>query len=316
MKTRIPARLALAALMALTACGPATDDTGWQPDSNWSNDEFAGHSALFEGLDDPRGIARTDTAWIVAEMDAGRVVAIENGVLTVLADGLDEPYMVAASATGVVVTERGGGRVLHIAAETTVLAEGLGTPGRVVSDGTSAWWVDEEDETIWAADLETGEAAILAEIDDPIGLDWTLEALYVARQGSADCVSRVDLNTGEETVLAEVDENPVDVVATDSGVFMTSESHYWPYGGWIYDVDGESGAVDSLANSPPKPSWIDANDTHVFWMTTENIVAVPQDGGTYETLAILTAPGDLVVTENGLFWTDRHQGSVFTVELP
>jgi hypothetical protein len=271
---------------------------------------------VVEGLADPRGIVETTYGLAVAEMDAGRVVEVIDGETSVLAQDLDEPYMLAATADGVVVTERGGGRVLYIAAETTVLAEGQDTPGRIVSQDNTVWWLDEGAEAVWTADLNSGTASLLAEIDDPTGLDWTADGLLVARAGSCDCVSLIDLETGEETEIVEVDENPSDVLATEAGVFLSAESHNWPYGGWLYSVDVAAGEASSLSYSPPGPAWLAADDTHLFWTTDGNIVAAPLEGGTYQALAILTAPGDLLAADDGLYWTDRQLGAVLTVSLP
>ena len=248
-------------------------------------------------------------------MDAGRVVSVEGGVVEVLLEGLEDPYMVAAGDHGVVVTERGGGRVLHLAEETTVLAEGMSKPGRVIVEEDRAWWLDEDKGELWMADLGTGEAAVLAQVSDPSGLAWTEQGVLVARAGDCDCVTLIDVESGDQTDVVDVEENPVDVLATEAGVFLSAESHYWPYGGWLYSVDVEEGDAEDLANSPPGPSWLAANSTHLFWVSDENIVTVPHEGGTYQTLAILTSPGDLRGTETALYWTDRHRGAVYTVDL-
>jgi|GEM_PF-6881899 len=313
------AQLSAVVLSALigAACTPAETDTGWVPEDGWTNDEPADHTTVFSGLDDPRGLVTTANGLAVAEMDEGRVVEIVDGGLSILADGLDEPYMLAASTSGVVATERGAGRVLYLADDTiTVLSDGQESPGRVVAQEDSAWWIDEGSEEIWAADLNTSTATVLAAVDDPTGLDWTSEGLLVTRAGSCDCLSLIDLETGVETELIDVEENPVDVLATEAGIFMSAESHYWPYGGWLYSIDAENESASSLSYSPPGPAWLAANDTHLFWTTDGNIVAVPLEGGTYQTLAILTAPGDLAVTEDAIFWTDRQRGAVLTVALP
>ena len=119
---------------------------------------------------------------------------------------------------------------------------------------------------------------------------------------------------GTQTVLAEVDENPVDVLATDEGVFLSAQSHNWPYGGWIYLI--EEGTAQQLSYSPPKPSWLAANEASLYWMTSEVIVTLPFEGGTYEPLAILTAPGDVVAGVDSVTWTDRQRGELLTVSVP
>jgi len=309
--------LALVSLLALGCVGTGSDtalEEAWVPEEGWANGEAPGSTSLTGGLSDPRGILATEEGFVVAERGAGRVVSVVDGTLTVLAEDLGQPYMMAAAADGVLVTERGGGRVLHLAEETTVLAEGLVAPGRIISEGDAAWWVDEYTGELWMLELESGDARVLAVLDAPAGLSWSEQGILVASAGSCDCVVQVDVETGEQTLLAELDENPVDVLATEDGVFLSAESHNWPYGGWLYRIDGSS--IEALSFSPPGPAWLAANATHLFWVSDENIVAVPVTGGTYQSLGILTAPGDLVVTEEALTWTDRHRGSVLTVELP
>ena len=296
------------ALLACTASGP---DTGWTPEQGWTNDEPPEPDTIFEGLADPRGLLVVDGSYVIAEMDAGRVVSIDGGGLEVLAEGLDEPYMLAATTEGLLVTERSG-RVLHIGEETTTLAEGLNTPGRIVSEGGTAWWLDEGTGELWTAELATGEASVLATLDTPVGLSGTEDGVLVASAGGCDCVVRIT-EDGTQTVVVEVDENPVDVLATDEGVFLSTQYHNWPYGGWIYLI--EDGTAEQLSYSPPKPSWLAANEANLYWMTSEVIVSTPFSGGTYEPVAILTAPGDLVANEDSVTWTDRQRGELLTVPV-
>ncbi|MEV2214608.1 PQQ-binding-like beta-propeller repeat protein [Streptomyces sp. NPDC050997] len=125
------------------------------------------------GLRRPLGIAvAPDGALVVAEADAGRVVALDDtDTLTVRADGLDHPVDVAFDAEGrCYVSDERRGAVLRIEEDgtTTVLADGLGAPqGLAVLDG-ELFTVETAHRRLTSVSLATGERRTEAE-DLPVG---------------------------------------------------------------------------------------------------------------------------------------------------
>lgn len=115
------------------------------------------------GLRRPLGITvAPDGSLVVAESDAGRVVAIDAmDALTVLADGLEQPVDVAFDAEGrCYVSDEGLGAVLRIEAEgpPTVVADGLEAPQGVAVRGDELFVVETGARRLRAVSLIEGAA--------------------------------------------------------------------------------------------------------------------------------------------------------------
>lgn len=119
------------------------------------------------GLGRPLGVAvRADGALVVAEADAGRIVAIDaDDTVTVLADGLGHPVDVAFDAEQrCYVSDDRLGAVLRIDDGRAVpVAGGLGAPQGLAVRGTELFTVDVEHRRLWAVSLVTGERRVDAE---------------------------------------------------------------------------------------------------------------------------------------------------------
>ncbi|MFF4525133.1 hypothetical protein [Streptomyces bluensis] len=125
------------------------------------------------GLQRPLGIAvAPDGRLVVAETDAGRVVAVDDGdTVTVLAEGLDHPVDVAFDRSGrCYVSEERLGAVLRIeeGGRTAVVADGLGAPQGLAVLGDELFTVETGHRSLRAISLSTGESRTEAE-DLPVG---------------------------------------------------------------------------------------------------------------------------------------------------
>jgi sugar lactone lactonase YvrE len=126
---------------------------------------------LADGLDQLYGIAiAPGGALVVAELGAGRVLAVESGKIEVLAAGLREPVGVAIGADGACfVSESGAGRVVSVtrAGVATVL-DGLQRPQGIAVRAGQLYVVDAGAQALIAHDLERGARRTLAS-DLPVG---------------------------------------------------------------------------------------------------------------------------------------------------
>ncbi|WP_107116913.1 hypothetical protein [Streptomyces curacoi] len=125
------------------------------------------------GLRRPLGITvAPDGSLVVAESDAGRVVAVDaNDALTVLADGLQQPVDVAFDAEGrCYVTDERRGAVLRIEADgpPSVVVDGLDGPQGLAVLGDELFTVETGRRRLRAVSLTTGEIRTDAE-DLPVG---------------------------------------------------------------------------------------------------------------------------------------------------
>ncbi|MBT3222113.1 MAG: hypothetical protein HN348_23820 [Proteobacteria bacterium] len=298
----------MTSLIFLIAC--QQEPASWTPAEPWSEVEVQAPELVLSDLADPRGIAVVGDTLVIAEYGGGRVLTVDDGVVEELATELANPYMLDANEDYIVVSERGGGRVLALRGDTqTIVAEGLTTPGRIVLEGSEAWWLDEGTSSLWHADLEAETSEILRDgLDSPLGLDVADRLVYLAERGDLNRVITVDSETLAEEVVRAVAETPMDVVVGNLQAYFSARSFRWPYGGFIY---GESGS--GLCESPPGLQWLTVNDAHVYWSSNQSISRVALDKDTYELVVLQTAVGDLALGEDALFWTDRQRGQVLTV---
>ena len=159
-------------LRGLTASGPGeltvTTTTGqirrYRP-------QDAETDLIAEGFDQLYGVAVTrDGVAIVAELGAGRLLAIQGSDVKVLASGLDDPVGVAVTGKDqYLVSEAGAGRVVRVTGSGVVpVIEGLERPhGILVRDG-HLYVVDAGARSLVAVDLETGAlSTIVSEL--PVG---------------------------------------------------------------------------------------------------------------------------------------------------
>lgn len=121
--------------------------------------------ALAQGLDQLYGIAvAPGGAIIVAELGAGRVLAIESGQVTPLAVGLRQPMGVAIDGNGdCLVAECGAGRVVRLArSRVEPVLEGLQQPQGILVRDDVLYVVDVGAKAVVACDLKTRARRIIA----------------------------------------------------------------------------------------------------------------------------------------------------------
>jgi hypothetical protein len=294
------------ALVLLLGCQPEP----WEPLPGWENEEVPAPEVLLDGLDDPRGVVLVDDVIVVAEFGGGRVLWLDGEVVSV--EGLDRPYMLATDGTSAVVTERGAGRVLLVEADGSyeVLADGLVNPGRVAVAAGTAWWVEQGAGAVWRAELPDGTPELVLDgLDAAGGIAAEAGWAYVVEGGAVRSVTAIEAATLEVETLASVEEIPKDIAVQGGEVYFTARSERWPGGGWVYLHDG---SLEQLSYSPPGLSWLRLEGDDIYWASNQSITRVSRDGGTYEPVAILTAPGDFLLDGSNLVWTDRHTGELLT----
>lgn len=115
----------------------------------------------------PPGIAVSPRgALVVAEAEAGRVVAVDHGdAVTVLADGLTHPVDIAFDGQGRChVTDDALGAVLRIDdGRITVVADGPGAPQGLAVLGDELFTVESTHRRLLAISRSTGESRVEAE---------------------------------------------------------------------------------------------------------------------------------------------------------
>ncbi|WCT73459.1 SMP-30/gluconolactonase/LRE family protein [Sphingomonas naphthae] len=120
---------------------------------------------LADGFDQLYGVAIAPGGdVIVAELGAGRVVAIRGGQSEALATGLSQPIDVAVTADGIcLIAEASAGRVVKaVRGGTETVVDGLGTPHGIVVLGETLYIADVGLKAVIAVDLATGARRTIA----------------------------------------------------------------------------------------------------------------------------------------------------------
>jgi sugar lactone lactonase YvrE len=126
---------------------------------------------LAQGLDQLYGVALAPNGGVyVAELGAGRALAVRGGEVEVLARGLREPRGVAVGPDGeCLVSESKGGRVVKaVGGKAETVVDGLREPHGILVRGQTLFIVDALAKTLVAYDLQTKQRRVIAE-DLPVG---------------------------------------------------------------------------------------------------------------------------------------------------
>lgn len=131
----------------------------------------ADHDTLAEGLDQLYGVALSrDGVAIVAELGAGRVLAVGLDGVEELASGLEAPTGVTIAPDGACfVSEAAAGRIVEIGSRgVSTVVDGLVRPQGIVAVGRTLYIADAGARTVVAVDRDTGSRETIA-CDLPIG---------------------------------------------------------------------------------------------------------------------------------------------------
>nr|WP_232021960.1 SMP-30/gluconolactonase/LRE family protein [Mycobacterium basiliense] len=135
--------------------------------------EYGESEVLAQGFDQLYGVAVASSgaasdSVVVAELGAGRVLAIDHGRVEILAAGLNDPVGVAIAPDGAyLASEAGAGRLVKLDGTGTV-ADGLQRPQGIVVLAGQVYVVDAGAKELISIDLDSGARCTIAS-DLPVG---------------------------------------------------------------------------------------------------------------------------------------------------
>jgi len=182
-------------------------------------------------------------------------------------------------------------------------------------DATSAYYTNWGDGTVAKVPLGGGSPTVLVEGQDTPSV-ITVDATSVY-WGNSDtgAVMKAPIGGGTATLLATGPVGIRSITVDASSVYWTST----PIGAesTVSKVPLGGGSVTVLARGGLgiyRGIAVDA--THVYWVTNDSILSVPQGGGTPTTLVSGQAlPQGLAVDETGIYWTSGNDGTVNKANL-
>jgi hypothetical protein len=296
-------------------------------------------TVLASGLLEPRGMLLTSSELVVAERGGGRLVAVAlsaqdagagatvEGTPRVVADELGEPWGVAGDEAGYFVTDRAGGRVLRILPDgsTSVLADAQTAPSDVARHADHVYWIAAGEDTGgggWGGGaisrvLHAGGGMVeelLAGLYKPRGLLVTSEHVYFTVATSPSRLQRMALDGGTPEDLGSAAEDAYDAARdSDSGeVFWVTRSAGWPFSGWVNRTTSGGSNTARVVPTQAHVSHVALDATHVYWAFADGVHRFRRDGvGVTEAVALTVATGDLIVTSDAVYLSDRLSGRIY-----
>lgn len=307
-------------------------DAATEPIEPASGPRVALPVVLAAGLSEPRGLVVIGDTVFLAEHGGGRILAVARAggaPPRVVASGLRGPYRLATDGRAIVATEREGGNVLWIDLDGTLrpIASGVVRPGEVsVRDG-EALWLEEGDDAgtgaLRAAPLDGGAPRTVASaITRAHGLAtrashacFTADAVG-STKGSVFCAGP---DGGATAIAATTEQTRGIAIDEDASVVYWAARKNTQVGGsegflrrMRLDA-GDAGAVDALTEAPYGPDRVVVSGAWVYSSNYQTLVRVSVNGGPREDVALHTTVGDLVVTDDGVFWTDPDAGKLYVL---
>ena len=282
----------------------------WEPGTPWEWEDEPHPTSLMSDLVQPVGLCMGGSGdlW-VADPGQDSVLRISpSGEITARIDSLWSPQWVACGVDTVLVTESDeAGRVLLFDTAGEPLHDltpnGANWGRAVYGNGVYSWFA------VGGTSLFQWDGSSVSSIEQ----GGVVRALTATAEG-------VVMAIGAQAPWRLLDESGAQVgttqyapqdLAWNGHLWASTRSARWPFGGWVVRFDG-SEAGELVSYSPPEPGPIAVTDNAVFWGSKQTLTRLSLGSETYEALALQTAVGDVVASEQQVFWTDRQRGVLLT----
>ena len=295
-------------------------------------------TVLAAGLGEPRGLVLIGDELYVVEHGAGRIVAVRKsgGAPRVVASGLRGPFRLATDGASLLASEREGGNVLRIelGGRVTVLASGIAQPGEVAVSHGEAFWLEAGTDAgtgaLWRASLDGGAPHVITSgITRASGLAVGASRAYVTADAFGGAKGNVlaaalssdeaDASDGDAAPLTTTPELAQGIAADEKAGFA-----YWAARkgtstgaseGFIRRTMLDGGKTDALTEAPYGADRVVTHAGYVYFTNYQTLARVPVSGGPREDLALHTSVGDLLVTDDAVYWTDADAGKLYVHAL-
>lgn len=243
--------------------------------------------------------------WLVVDQATGSLIHIdEQGETFVVHEDLDAPTELLATNEGVFISCTN--EILHLSEDEdlSTVADNLLTPRQLIEFNSTLHWL--EGNTLHSLTSDS----LIEDLAGPYDLLVYDDSLMIATQEDRKIWR---WSPPEETLeeYLQLTDIPHQFAIEDDQMYLTTRSAYWPFGGWILQIDQQQ--ETRLSESPPEPEQIIVDNARVFWASKQSITMV---GDThYTTIAQSTSVGSMQIMDGHLIWTDMQAGELRMVEL-
>ena len=277
-------------------------DSSVVPESHdWIQETDSNHYISTE-LTKPSGILAIDQTLLVADQETNSIAVIQDEVFHTSIENILAPTeMVLGSSTETIfVATPTKIEELNVQNETISTAfDDCDSPHSLVFHNEMLFWLE-------GNQLFSGNSVepLCSELPNPSHLiEWN-NVIWITTQ---DDNGLWKLEQDDCELVKTFDDIPHKMAASDEGIWVTTRSFRWPYGGWIVWYDGDQ--LIKTTESPPEPSHVLSWDNSVIWSSKQSITQWAGDS-TYEMIASQTTVADFALLDNTLYWSDPHGGRV------
>jgi sugar lactone lactonase YvrE len=265
--------------------------------------------ALASGLVWPFGIAVDGTDVYFTSYDGqgslNRVPKV-GGQTTVLGAPLDYPDQIVLDDAYVYYTLGGTGAIVKLAKDDTssmTLFSGQGGPSGIAADDEALYWVDYFSGAVMSGPKSGGAATTLASGEPspyriaagPTRVYWSSFAPELRSVGK----------TGGSVATTPSGGQPRTIATDATHVYWTD----WQ-ASTLMSAALDGSGNELLASFPTSPDGLAVDDANVYVaLTGGEIVAVPREGGAYQTIATgQDTPAIVAIDGACVYWTNQAQG--------
>jgi hypothetical protein len=281
----------------ILACAPETEFATHE----WVQEE---DSTLFylDNLTTPKGFVPYEDGFLVAEEEPGTISFVSTDSSTIFIDNLEKPNEIIETeddsylfSTANSIYEWNSNTE-----QNTLITDNRVSPHALIHTEESLYWLEE-------GAFYTNESGTLQRacesLSEPYDLIYWADTLWISTQGDRSIWKYEDQTC---THVITLDDIPHRFTQGEEGLWLTTRSFRWPYGGWVVFFDGDE--VEKISESPPEPEHIITWQNSVIWSSKQSITAYTQDP--YNILSIQTTAGELLVVDDALYWTDTQGGRI------
>ena len=264
----------------------------------------SGSQLLSDELVTPNGFIAWKQGWLIADQSTGELVHLnQQGERLVVHANLNAPSEILLVDGEAIVACADELLLLSSDEQLTSLSMGRTTPYQLTAFDSEIYWLEED--ALWSM-----EQLIIENLDGAHGLVAHQNGLFISTQNDRK-LWRWGPDTQNLEVVMSFTDIPHQMISDNDVLYMTTRSEYWPFGGWILEIDQTTSR--RLSESPPEPEQIVARNGNVIWASKQSITKIGEDY--YSILAQATSVGTMKIIDNDLIWTDIQAGELRRQEL-
>ena len=286
-------------MILILGCLPTVDVEAYSWIEEVATPDFFGDNMI-----SPKDMIVFQEGFLVADAGRDALLYVDETESYVLAD-VTEPRILRSGMSDLLATSDA---IYEIDEEGNALLiiDQREQPRAMVHTSEGVFWLEEN--TLFG--LINGELTTLAsDLPRPYDMIEWEGAIWITTQEDR-AIWSFTIETGMNQILT-TDNIPHCFSASADGLWVSTRSFRWPYGGWISFFDGDS--LSLLSESPPEAEKLLPYKDGVIWASKQSITYWNADP--YQMLVQQVSVGNLLVVDDVLYWSDQQAGRLGRLDI-